>query len=646
MPSPRDVRPADLRLTPLLRTFAALSALLLFALVIVAVRARAAEWRGAQAAYNTLARRAHTPNVPVSIKQIWKPELGVVDRCPSCHLATDGFEPLSGDKLFAAHPALPHEPREMGCTVCHGGQGRATTAAAAHGEATGWRDPMLPVAFSEAGCGTCHSGLRVGVSDLVEKGRALLATSHCADCHAKGFEKAPLLDTIGLHGFRADWHAKHIERSATAKEGPWTSSFAPLADDEVAAVSEFLHGEVGAPRLMAGKRLAYQSGCRGCHRIGGVGGDDGPDLSDEGHKAVGDLPFVNVEGPRTLANWLERHFLDPAKVVRDSQMPKLGFSQQQAHQLTLYMLSLRRQIIPEGLAPRDRVRAERLGERDFATDGASLFGVFCAACHGPKGEGRTFATIKSPFPAIGEAEFLSIADDAFLRKTLMNGRPGRRMPAWGTKDGGLRPEEIDAIVGYLRSLEPQPPSAEDVSAATLDQEKGDKLFAQLCTRCHGDRGEGSAVAPPLAAADNPATIDDSRIYGTVTSGVAGTAMGSFRRLDASSLRSLIATVRNLPRLDVKRTGWTAKVGDGAKGAEGFAKYCSKCHGAHGDGPEAPALANAAFLASATDGFLTATILRGRGPTKMPHFGVAEAEHPRLSPDQVADIVAFLRTLRS
>jgi mono/diheme cytochrome c family protein len=532
----------------------------------------------------------------------------------------------------------------MGCTVCHGGQGRGTGVATAHGDATIWRDPMLPAGYYQAGCGTCHSGLKVGSAKLAEAGRKLVDDGKCADCHRSHFEKAPDLTTIGLLGFRPDWQAKHIERSASAKSGPWTTSFAPLADDEVIAVGEFLRGEVGAPRLMAGKSLAYQRGCRGCHRIGGVGGDDGPELSDEGHKQVADLPFGNVAGPRTLANWLGQHFLDPPRVVAKSQMPNLGFSPAEADLLTLYVLSLRKQTIPEGLAPRDRVRAARLGERDFATDGESLFGVFCAACHGPRGEGRKFATLTSVFPAIGEPEFLAVADDNFLRKTLMNGRPGRRMPAWGTKDGGLRPEEIDGLVTFLRTLEPKAPTAEEVNATSPDRDKGTKLYAGLCSRCHGERGEGSAVAPPLAAADNPVTIEDSRIYGTVTTGVAGTAMGSFRQLDAASLRSLIAAVRDLPRLEITRTGWAAKPGDSRRGSDTFAKYCVKCHGPHGEGPEAPALANAAFLGSATDGYLTATILRGRGATKMPHFGVVEAEHPQLKPDEVVDVVAFVRSL--
>jgi len=644
MSRPEDVRPADLGIGRLLWVFAVLSVLVLAALAVAPARAYFTEWRAAQKRYNRLARRAGVVPVAVSIKQIWKPELAVVDRCASCHLATDGASPLAGDKLFAAHPPIPHEPRDMGCTVCHGGQGRATTVATAHGDGGLWLDPILPRGSAEAGCGTCHSGLKVGPVKLLDAGRTIFEGTKCLDCHRTRFEGAPDLSTIGVHGFRSDWHTKHIERSAAAKSGPWMTSFAPLADDEVVAVGEFLRGQVGAPRLMAGKSLAYQSGCRGCHRIGGVGGDDGPDLTDEGHKSVTDLPFVHVRGPRTLDNWLKQHFLDPAGVVAKSQMPKLGFSGQQADQLTLYVLSLRKRIIPEGLAPRDRVRAERLGERDFATDGESLFGVFCAACHGPRGEGRKFATLASVFPAIGEPEFLAVADDTFLRKTLTHGRPGRRMPAWGTKEGGLRPEEIDAVVTFLRTLEPKAPTAEEVSAAPLDRAKGDRLYVDTCSRCHGARGEGSAVAPPLAAADNPVTTDDSRIYGTVTIGVAGTAMGSFRRLDAASLRALIAAVRGFPRVEAKRTGWAAKPGDPHTGGETYAKYCVKCHGQRGEGPEAPALANRAFLASATDGYLTATILRGRGATKMPHFGMKEAEHPQLTPDQVVDVVAFVRSL--
>lgn len=639
MRAPDEIKPAELGITRLLWIFAALSLLLLIVLALAPVRAHFTEWHAAQARYNRLAK----VRVPVGVKQIWTPELEVTDRCGSCHLAAaDVAAPVAGVPLFAAHPPIAHEPRQFGCTICHGGQGRATTEAAAHGHVAHWDDPLLERGYAEAGCGTCHSGLKVGPQKLVDKGRALVAEVKCAGCHdGKG---ARALDGIGLHGFRADWHAKHVEASTTATAGIWSKGFTPLADDEIAAVGEFLRTQVGASRLMQAKAFAYRNGCRGCHRINGVGGDDGPDLSSEGSKLVADHDFTTVDGPHTLPNWLTQHFLDPPHVVAGSQMPKLGFTADEANSLTLYMLSLRTRTIPETMAPRDRVRAQRLGERDFATDGESLFGVFCAACHGPRGQGRRFPTLASTFPAIGEPEFLAIADDPFLRKTLMNGRPGRRMPAWGTKDGGLRPEEIDALIGYLRSLQPIAPTADAVAAAAVDRQEGDALFAKLCSPCHGEGGQGSAVAPPLAAVDNPATHEDSRIFGTLTVGVAGTAMGSFRQLDAGQLRSLIATVRALPPVAAKRAGWAPRVGDAKRGAATFQQVCSVCHGPRAEGLTGPALANAAFLASATDGYLTATILRGRGATAMPHFGTQAADHPKLSPDQVVDLVAFLRSL--
>jgi mono/diheme cytochrome c family protein len=636
--------PATFDLGRLLRVFAALSVLLLAALAMAPVRARLTEWRSVQSTYNRQARRAGVAPIPISLRQIWKPQLATVDRCTSCHLAADRAAPLAANKLFAAHPPVSHEPREMGCTICHGGQGRATTAAAAHGAAKFCDDLMLPRGSFEAGCGNCHSGLKVGAAKLVQAGRKIIDGARCGDCHRIGFERAPDLSAVGLRGFQTNWHIRHIERSATANAGPWATSFAPLANDEVVAVNEALLANIGAPRLMAGKSLAYRIGCRGCHRIGGIGGDDGPDLSDEGQKQVADLPFAQVAGPRTLDNWLRQHFLDPARVVAKSEMPNLGLSREEADLLTVYVLSLRQRPLPEELVPPDRLRTERLGERDFAGDGESVYGVFCTACHGSRGEGRKFSSLTSVFPAIGEPEFLAVADDSFLRKTLATGRPGRRMAAWGTKPGGLRAQEIDAVIAFLRTLEPTPPTAAEVSAAPLDREGGDRLFADLCSRCHGPGGMGSAVAPPLGAIDNPVTADDSRIYGTVTTGVAGTAMGSFRWLDATALRALIASVRNLPPTPAKRTGWAPQRGDPAKGGEIFAKHCVSCHGPHGESPDAPALANRAFLSAASDGYLIATILRGRGPTKMPHFGEPAPDHPQLTPAEVADLVAFIRSL--
>ena len=637
------MRPGDAGLGWLVRVLAAVSVVFLAALAVAPLGPYFAEWRRAQQRYNALAGANGARPIPVALQQIWKPELGITDRCISCHLGMGESAPVAGDPLFRAHPTIPHDALEFGCTSCHGGQGRATTREAAHGFVSHWDQQMLPREHVEAGCGTCHSGIPVPRAALAEKGGKLVRDGGCGDCHRAG-GAGPDLGYAGLRGFAGGWHDQHVEKSAAAGSGPWTTSFAPLAEDEVAAIGEYLRTRVGAPRLLEGKMIAHRLGCRGCHRIDGVGGDDGPDLSDEGHRVAADLDFAGVRGPHTLAGWLREHFLAPARVVPGSQMPDLGIGEREADALTVYMLSLRTRPIPEVLAPRDRVRALRLGERDFPTDGESLYGVFCAACHGPRGEGRRFPALARAMPAVGNPDFLAVADDRFLRRAILAGRPDRRMPAWGTKEGGLRREEVDALVGHLRALEPPAPSFEEVTAAPSDPEAGKAVFARDCAPCHGAAGAGTVLAPPLAASDNPATKDDSRLYGTLTVGMAGTAMGSFRRYDAATLRSVIAAARSLPPSGALRTGWAPGAGDPRRGEALYARHCAECHGPRGAGGEAPALGSPAFLATAGDPYLVATIIRGRGGTTMRAFGQPDARSPPLEPQAVADVVAFLRSL--
>ena len=65
----------------------------------------------------------------------------------------------------------------------------------------------------------------------------------------------------------------------------------------------------------------------------------------------------------------------------------------------------------------------------------------------------------APFPGIGNPDFLRLVSDDFLREQIRQGRPGRRMPAWGEQEGGLRDEEIAreltrSFLAYLGVREP------------------------------------------------------------------------------------------------------------------------------------------------------------------------------------------------
>jgi cytochrome c oxidase cbb3-type subunit 3 len=219
--------------------------------------------------------------------------------------------------------------------------------------------------------------------------------------------------------------------------------------------------------------------------------------------------------------------------------------------LTLYLLSLRRKDVPETYWPKDRIRAERLGEREFATDGSTLFGTFCAGCHGRSGEGRRFPGAV-PFPAVGNPDFLAAASDDFLAQTIQRGRPGRRMPAWDAKSGGLRAEEIQEIIAHLRRAsgvaEPKPahPERRWVQA---DAKAGEQLFVRNCAGCHGLHGEG-LQAPALNHAVLQAVATDDYFVETIGRGRRGTDMNGFRNpssvhptLSEADIQSIVAFIR-------------------------------------------------------------------------------------------------------
>ena len=464
-----------------------------------------------------------------------------------------GEQGLSGSRVVAPHPPVVHDPAEFGCTVCHGGQGRATDKADAHGDVPFWPQPMIPLRFAYAGCGSCHTHLRVPNQTELQHGENLV-------------------DAIRLPGVPSHrwprWHAPPRRRGRDGRagpvprragrlrrrlvcktsrthmnrptDGPWKTSFGPVDEPGRDAIAVYLASRTAAPKLVEAKALFHSLGCRGCHKVGGVGGDDGPDLTLEGEKDPGRLDYTHVPGQPTLANWLAAHFRNPAQVVPGSQMPLLGLTDEQVDLLTFYMLSLRRSNFPEAFWPQDRIRAERFGEREFTIDGATLYGTFCAACHGAKGEGLRYPG-SAPFPAIGNPDFVAVAGDELIAETIRRGRPGRRMPAWGEAEGGLRPEEIKELVSYVRRLggataQPTSQPAER-RWITADAKRGKALYGRFCAGCHGAKGEGTQ-APALNNKVLLANATDTYFVETIGRGRRGTEMLGFR--DASPIRPALA----------------------------------------------------------------------------------------------------------
>ena len=518
----------------------------------------AKEWRHIQGE----GRNEEEAPIPVQLRQIVNPALGISDRCVSCHVAmAPGEELVTGSPVLHRHRPVAHDPAEYGCTVCHGGQGLATEKADAHGDVDFWPQPMLPPDMSQAGCGICHAHVGVPNADVLAASRGILERRLCLACHRvdgrggvqrrastlrrRSTQQAdgevldgPDLSRVGLTGFNARWYEDHLAKSADGIAAPWARLFGPIIDADRAALRTYLTTRVAAPDLVEAKATFLSTGCLGCHTVSGVGGEEGPDLTGVGDKDPGQVDFAQVPGSRSLANWNLEHFRSPGAVATGSQMPVLGLTEDQIRKLTFYVLSLRRRDLPGSYLPRDRLRVTRFGEREFASDGATIFSAFCVGCHGLDGMGRRSPGMPA-FPSIANPDFLSRVSDDFVATTVRLGRPGRRMPAWGRIAGGLRPDEIAAVVSYLRTRSGTTAQSDPKPRRWVkgDARAGERLFASICSGCHGKTGQGGE-GPAL---NNRVLLDsatDTYLVETIGNGRRGTAMPGF--LMPSTVRPTLA----------------------------------------------------------------------------------------------------------
>ena len=266
--------------------------LVFLALVAIALwREYATPWRPYQKQFRIILQQNGKFEVAhkfhLEIRQIWIPELGLVDRCVTCHLGYQwsGVLPASLAEPLTPHPALPfvaHHPFEkFGCTTCHAGQGWATTVYGAHDGGLGWDEPML--------------SKRLAQSDGVTE--AELIQMRCNFCH---------------------------------RREPSTE---------------------GMDEINLAKQLIKKKKCLVCHTIEGQGGHTAPDLTYIGDKDPELFTFTHVSGPRTVLNWHVQHLIDAGKVSPGTAMPDFHLPPEQARALALLLLSWKKINYPPQYIP-------------------------------------------------------------------------------------------------------------------------------------------------------------------------------------------------------------------------------------------------------------------------------------------------------
>jgi len=86
-----------------------------------------------------------------------------------------------------------------------------------------------------------------------------------------------------------------------------------------------------------GKTLFDAKGCIACHQVNGKGGDVGPSLTTQ----VPEFPQGTWVGDKLQGGWIYQWLLNPQALVPDTLEPNLGLSDEEALDITAYLLTFK-----------------------------------------------------------------------------------------------------------------------------------------------------------------------------------------------------------------------------------------------------------------------------------------------------------------
>ncbi len=463
-----------------------------------------------------------------------------------------------------------------------------------------------------------------------------LYARYCSACHGPEgtLGDVPDINTPSLRNLDAqavasdDYYRLIIGGGKSGTHMPaWEKSEGGLSREEIDTVVDFLRGwqeersNIEFASSRQGKvrrgRAYYQGLCANCHGGSGEGGL-GNALRPETFLALASDDFLArtiVEGRPGTAMPAWRHL-----------------STQAVSDLLAYLRSW--QSKPPSLAEVEE-KLQSVDHGTLAAAGKHIFRGNCAGCHGTSGEGALG-------PALNGPNIVSSVDTRYLYRAISEGRPGTAMPSWRA----MTAYKQASLIAYLRSWQPEIPALKPVTLRG-DPMVGEVHFLRSCAGCHGSEGQGG-MGPQLLNSVFIDSVSDATLLEWIGHGRKGTAMRGFlpeafgvTRMDREDIADVVAWMREAGSRGqplIKREG----TGDAVLGGELFAGNCAACHGVHGEGASGPQLNNSGFLAAASDGFLTGTIAMGRSGTPMQSMVHGGGGIAQIEPEQVRDVVAYLR----
>ena len=422
--------------------------------------------------------RAIARDFRIELKQVSVPALKTVDRCVSCHNGIDDPRMTDVPLPHAVHPGdiLKNHPADhFGCTVCHQGQGPATTFEDAMGVEAFWDYPLLDRNLTQSSCLACHDVEKLPPAQvaLVLEGRKLYQEKSCGSCHklgGRGGSLGPALDNEGAKTKHQliltnlapphttwNWHEAHFRDPAGIVASSQMKNPA-LAEPQVLALTVYMLAQRQRdvpesylapdkleekvrrlhPQPLTGEQVYHQY-CMACHGEGSYG------RWDKTFKR-----FIPAIRGASLQATAERNYLEAQiKLGRPgTQMP--AWAKQAGGLLPEELGTLLDYLQPpaarSGAVPVSRLQA--IPPRGDAIHGAALFTAYCAGCHGAAGHGGVAPEIANPV-------FQQAASDEFIVTTIRNGRRGTAMPSFQPHVEGARgfsDADLGDLLAFVREL--------------------------------------------------------------------------------------------------------------------------------------------------------------------------------------------------